>query len=157
MFIYFYKRPLGELDYLRIWHDNSGKDPSWFLKLVIVQDLPTREKFYFICNKWLAYDKDEGVIDRVLPVACKKQMTDLKYLLKERTKERFSENHKWFSILSKPVLSNFTRLDRAACCFVVLFMAMLMDILYYERDSESTANTVSLGPFTLSLTQVINF
>lgn len=39
-------RPLGSLNYLRIWHDNSGKGnmASWYLKLVIVHDLQTREK-----------------------------------------------------------------------------------------------------------------
>ena len=39
-------RPLGALNYIRVWHDNTGKGnmASWYLKLIIVQDLQTREK-----------------------------------------------------------------------------------------------------------------
>ena len=35
---------LGSLQYLRIWHDNSGgdNDASWFLSRIVVQDLHTQ-------------------------------------------------------------------------------------------------------------------
>jgi len=35
---------LGNLIFLRIWHDNSGKgqDASWFLDKVVVEDLQTQ-------------------------------------------------------------------------------------------------------------------
>lgn len=37
----------GRLDYLRIWHDNSGSGnmQSWFLNKVVVDDLQTKERF----------------------------------------------------------------------------------------------------------------
>lgn len=40
-------RPLGKLNYIRIWHDNSGEGnmASWYLKFIIVHDLQTREKY----------------------------------------------------------------------------------------------------------------
>jgi polycystin 1L2 len=60
---YFY-RSLGELSYLRVWHDNSGlgSDASWFLKYILVRDLQTMETSYFICEKWLAVEKDSGEV-----------------------------------------------------------------------------------------------
>lgn len=41
------KQPLGELTYLRIWHDNSGKgaDKSWYLNRVIVDDLQEKDRY----------------------------------------------------------------------------------------------------------------
>jgi polycystin 1L2 len=62
-FVMSVKQPLGNLSYIRIWHDNtgSGDDASWFLKYVIVHDVQTRERFYFVCNKWLAVEKDDCV------------------------------------------------------------------------------------------------
>ena len=59
---------------MKIWHDNSGKgdDASWFLKFIIIHDLQTREKFYFICQDWLGVEKSDGKIERELFVACEK-------------------------------------------------------------------------------------
>lgn len=40
------KEPLGDLRYLRIWHDNTGKGAykSWYLNRVIVDDLQERDR-----------------------------------------------------------------------------------------------------------------
>ena len=76
--IYLFKRPLGNLNYLKIWHDNSGKGDkaSWFLKYIIVRDLQTREKFYFLCNDWLAVEHGDGKLERGLFIALDKQKTN---------------------------------------------------------------------------------
>ena len=57
-------RPLGTLNYLHIWHDNSGKGPfaSWYLRSVVVRDVQTDEKFIFICNRWFAVEEDDGQV-----------------------------------------------------------------------------------------------
>ena len=53
---------MGLLNCLRIWHDNSGKgaSSSWFLKYIIIRDLQTMEKSYFICQNWFAVEKGDG-------------------------------------------------------------------------------------------------
>jgi hypothetical protein len=55
-------RSLGLLNYIRIWHDNTGRggSASWFLKYIIIRDLQTMEKSYFICQQWLAVEKNDG-------------------------------------------------------------------------------------------------
>jgi hypothetical protein len=55
---------LGPLNYLRLWHDNAGKgnQASWFVKYVIVRDLRTLHKYHFICQRWLAVEKDDGKV-----------------------------------------------------------------------------------------------
>lgn len=37
---------LGDLTFINIWHDNSGKgnDASWFLNKIIVEDLQTKKR-----------------------------------------------------------------------------------------------------------------
>jgi hypothetical protein len=56
---------LGYIHKIRIRHDNEGKHPDWFLKLIeiVVND---KEKYVFICNKWLSISKDDMVIERIL-------------------------------------------------------------------------------------------
>ena len=57
-------RPLGNLSYLRIWHDNSGRGDyaSWKCMAVLVRDVQTNQKFEFFLNKWLASEKDDGMV-----------------------------------------------------------------------------------------------
>ena len=51
---------LGSIQYIRIWHDNTGG--SWFLSRIMVIDLQTDERYYFICNRWLAVDEEDGQV-----------------------------------------------------------------------------------------------
>jgi hypothetical protein len=156
-FIYMCERPLGNLTYLRVWHDNSGRGnrkASWYLKYAIVHDLQTREKNYFICEKWLALDKEDGAIDRLLPVCGEAQKTQFKYLLSKQAKQKLSDGHLWFSIFARPAQSSFTRLDRLTCCFVLLCMSMLMNILYYGVDKSSNPAGLKVGPLNLTPEQV---
>jgi polycystin 1L2 len=56
---------MGLLNYLRIWHDNSGRNSlssSWFLKYIIIRDLQTMEKFYFISQQWLSKERGDGKV-----------------------------------------------------------------------------------------------
>ncbi|CAF4348069.1 unnamed protein product, partial [Adineta steineri] len=63
-FVMSVEKSLGPLNYIRLWHDNTGpgSSASWFLKYIIVRDLQTMEKSYFICQKWLAVEKDDGLV-----------------------------------------------------------------------------------------------
>ena len=158
MLEFYFHRNLGDLSYIRIWHDNSGekKKASWYLKFVIVHDLQTREERIFICDKWLAIGKDDSLTDRILPVSGEKQKTDFKYLLKKQSSQRISDSHLWFSVLAKPVYSSFLRLDRLTCCFVLLLITMVMNIAYYSIDKSSSSDgALNIGPLSITLTQVI--
>jgi hypothetical protein len=59
---------LGLLDYIRLWHDQTGEgtSASWFLKYIIVRDLQTMEKSHFICQRWFAVEKDDGKVSDLL-------------------------------------------------------------------------------------------
>ena len=66
--IYILYRPLGALNYLHIWHDNSGKGTmaSWYLRSVVIRDVQTDEKFIFISNRWFAVEEDDGQVFKLL-------------------------------------------------------------------------------------------
>ena len=149
---------MGALTHLRVSHDNSGKGnmASWFLKFVVVHDLQTREKVYFICNKWLAIDKEDLSTSRLIPVCGNAQKNEFSYLFQKKTKEKLSDGHMWFSIFTRPAHSSFTRTDRLTCCFVLLFISMLMNILYYGTESKNLAQDgLVIGPIKITAEQVI--
>ncbi|XP_019387226.1 PREDICTED: lipoxygenase homology domain-containing protein 1 [Crocodylus porosus] len=61
---------LGPLKKIRIRHDNSGTNPSWYLERVEAVDLNASTTYYFPCQRWLAVEEDDGQIVRELvPVA----------------------------------------------------------------------------------------
>ncbi|RNA20950.1 lipoxygenase homology domain-containing 1, partial [Brachionus plicatilis] len=52
---------------IRISHDNSGKAPGWHLDRIELENLETKEKYYFNCNRWLDKKEEDGQIVRELP------------------------------------------------------------------------------------------
>ena len=57
---------LDGLDSVRIYHDNTGYAPAWYLDKVSVVDIETHRKYEFPCNQWLARTKGDGHISRDL-------------------------------------------------------------------------------------------
>ncbi|KAI3389555.1 hypothetical protein SNEBB_005250 [Seison nebaliae] len=151
---------LGPLTYLRIWHDNSGKknDASWYLRYVLVKDLQTKEKYYFMCQRWLAVEKGDHLIDRMLPVANEEETQQFFLLFAEKATKSMNDSHLWFSVFARPPSSTFTRVQRLTCCLTLLLLTMLMNIMYYDIQSDadvksSSGSGLHLGPFHITQQQ----
>ncbi|CAL1538860.1 unnamed protein product, partial [Lymnaea stagnalis] len=151
-------RPLGYLNFMRIWHDNSGrgKFASWYLNYIVVRDVQTDVKQVFIANKWLAVEEDDGQVDRVIPVATQEQLGDFSYQFGERSRKNLIDGHLWFSVVARPPQSRFTCLQRVSCCLCLLYVSMLANAMFYRTAStdESSSKTFSFGPFSVSPEQI---
>ncbi|XP_055995228.1 uncharacterized protein LOC125649388 [Ostrea edulis] len=147
-------KTLGKLTHLRIWHDNMGSSPSWYFSRLQVQDLQTGDKYFFICEQWLSVDDEDGIIDRMVPVAGKAELTSFNYLFWQKTKHNLADGHLWFSVFQRPVRSNFTRVQRLTCCLTLLFTTMVVSLAWYQTDTNPSPTQFRLGPVTLSLTGV---
>lgn len=62
---------LGNLYKVRIWHDNTGRSPSWFLTKITVRDLQTNRRYSFLLDTWLSLEVDNGEIEKVAMAAGK--------------------------------------------------------------------------------------
>ena len=87
---------------------------------------------------------------------------ELKHVLTKNAYRSMADNHLWFSIFAYhlPSANRFTRVQRCTCCFVLLFVSLLLNILYYDTKQEINANEneqygLSLGPFYISKEQVV--
>ncbi|KAF0312071.1 Polycystic kidney disease protein 1-like 2 [Amphibalanus amphitrite] len=148
---------LGDLKYLRIWHDNSGKGrfASWYLQYILVRNVQTGEMTTFVCNEWLAVEYDDGLIDRLIPVAGKEQMRDFATVFPHQSQQSLSDGHLWFSVFLRPPRSRFTRMQRVSCCFALLFLSMMVNAMWYERvPSKPSAGSIKFGPLSLSPEQI---
>ncbi|XP_032395727.1 lipoxygenase homology domain-containing protein 1 isoform X1 [Etheostoma spectabile] len=58
---------VGPLKKLRIEHDNTGMNASWFLDRVLVTDMNRPHlRFYFACNNWLSREEADNLFVRDL-------------------------------------------------------------------------------------------
>ena len=145
---------LGEVQFIRVWHDNSGKKPSWFLSHAVVMDRLTGKKWTFLCNNWFALEKGDGKIDRTLTPISPLEMQTFKYSLSSQGSKSFSDGHLWLSVVTKPPRSTFTRVQRATCCLCLLMSAMLANALFYRTDKEADP-TIQIGPLKFSWRQLV--
>lgn len=58
---------LGQIQQLKIGHDNSGFGSDWFLEEVVVYTRSNPQaKLYFVCGQWLSRTQGDGLIERSL-------------------------------------------------------------------------------------------
>lgn len=149
---------IGPLRSVRVWHDNSGKSPSWFLDTVKIYDAFTQEVKTFMCFMWLAVEKGDGLIDRTLASDStdEKRMT-FKLSFQNRIAEEFGNGHLWFSVATRPPRKRFTRVQRLSCCLSLLLTTMLASAMFYEfvPGHDQNQGSLNLGRLVLNLRQLV--
>ncbi|XP_056301849.1 lipoxygenase homology domain-containing protein 1-like [Danio aesculapii] len=58
---------IGKIRKLRIWHEKRNPFSGWHLGRVTLMKTLTREKYSFVCNRWLDINEDDQEIIRELP------------------------------------------------------------------------------------------
>lgn len=148
-----FPRRLGQLYKIKVWHDNSGESPGWFLRDFFITELESQEKWYFLANRWLAVEKGKGDVEIELKTSNKEEMSTFKNLFYSRASKRLADGHLWISLFAKPPQSSFSRTQRFSCCMSVFFLAMITNAMFY-KFGEELQDTFQLGPLTMSWTQV---
>ena len=146
---------LGQLNYVKVWHDNAGPSPSWHLYQIVIRHVASNKKWFFICNRWLAVEKDEGTIEKVLFVADQKQMAGFQNLFYQRASKDIGDGHLWFSVYTRPPNSSFTRVQRLTCCISLLFSTMVANAMFYELGSEQQSFQIQFGPININWTELM--
>ncbi|KAF6078991.1 hypothetical protein HJG60_015036 [Phyllostomus discolor] len=147
--------PLGELRSLRLWHDNSGDQPSWYVSRVLVHDLVMDRKWYFLCNSWLSIDVRDCVLDKVFPVATEQDRKQFRHLFFTKTSMGFQDGHIWYSVFSCSAWSNFTRVQRVSCCFSLLLCTMLTSIMFWGVPKDPAEQKMDLGKIEFTWQEVV--
>ncbi|KAM3625915.1 uncharacterized protein V6R79_019756 [Siganus canaliculatus] len=146
---------LGDLQSIRLWHDNSGAHPAWYVNKVMVQDLESGQKWHFLCNSWLAVDVGDCTLDKVFSVATEMDLKRFSNLFFMKTAKDFRDGHIWFSVISRPPCSTFTRVQRVSCCFSLLLCTMLTSIMFWGIPTDPSEQTMDLGHIEFTWQQVM--
>ncbi|PIO34795.1 hypothetical protein AB205_0184300, partial [Aquarana catesbeiana] len=147
--------PLGEVQSIRLWHDNSGAKPSWYVNRVLVHDLEMDRKWYFLCNSWLSVEVGDCVLDKVFSVATEEDMKQFSNLFFMKTSKGFRDGHIWYSVFNRSPRSPFTRVQRVSCCFSLLLCTMLTSIIFWGVPTDPAEQKMDLGKIEFTWQEVM--
>uniref|UniRef100_A0A8C3GM13 PLAT domain-containing protein n=1 Tax=Cairina moschata TaxID=8855 RepID=A0A8C3GM13_CAIMO len=51
---------LGDICTFRVWHNNRGPSPGWFLSRAKVENMSTQKTWIFLCRKWHSLNRGDG-------------------------------------------------------------------------------------------------
>nr|XP_045017588.1 polycystin-1 isoform X2 [Jaculus jaculus] len=136
---------LGSVWKIRVWHDNKGLSPAWFLKHIIVRDLQSARSTFFLVNDWLSVETEAsgGLVEREVLAASDTALWQFRRLLVAELQRGFFDKHIWLSIWDRPPRSRFTRVQRATCCVLLLCLFLAANAVWYGVVGDTT---YSLGP-----------
>ncbi|XP_062923193.1 polycystin-1-like protein 2 isoform X2 [Mobula hypostoma] len=147
--------PLGDLQSIRLWHDNSGSNPSWYVNRVTVLDLQTDQRWSFLCNSWLSIDVGDCLLDKFFPVATEMDLKRFSNLFFMKSAKDFRDGHIWYSVLNRPPRSPFTRVQRVSCCFSLLLCTMLTSIIFWGVPKNPAQQKMDLGKIEFTWQEVV--
>ncbi|XP_060132445.1 polycystin-1-like protein 3 [Zootoca vivipara] len=142
------QKPLGNLHAIRLWHDNTGPNPSWFVRRLVVCDLPAKKKWHFLCDCWLAADLDDGHVDKVFAVASERDLLSFRYQFWSGLVDKLTQEHLWLSVMTCSPWSPFTRVQRLSCCLALLCCTFLINIMFWRKEGGS--RSPEAGPFMVT-------
>ncbi|XP_051522562.1 polycystin-1 [Myxocyprinus asiaticus] len=124
---------LGEIWKIRIWHDNTGLDPSWYLQHVIIWDIQTDNMFFFLVEDWLSVEneKNSGRVEKVVLASCPQELQQFKRILCAQLLFGLREHHLWISLWERPAHSRFSRAQRVTCCALLLHLYLAAGTVWY--------------------------
>eukprot|EP00079_Xenopus_tropicalis_P034906 XP_017948677.1 PREDICTED: polycystic kidney disease protein 1-like 2 [Xenopus tropicalis] len=147
--------PLGDVQTIRLWHDNSGDKPSWYVNRVLVHDMELDQKWYFLCNSWLSIEVGDCVLDKVFSVATEEDMKQFSNLFFMKTSKGFRDGHIWYSVFSRSPRSSFTRVQRVSCCFSLLLCTMLTSIMFWGVPTDPAEQKMDMGKIEFTWQEVM--
>ncbi|XP_072431734.1 polycystin-1-like protein 1 [Chiloscyllium punctatum] len=142
---------LGSIWKVRLWHNNGGHSPSWYVTSIVVKDLLHDTCWFFPAECWLAVEEGDGKVERELISLT--HGLGFKRLLYSKLTDYMEDFHLWGSVYSRPSYSSFTHTQRLSVCLCLLLGYMCLNaILTYLKDEEYTAE---LGLIDVSTTSLV--
>ena len=151
-FVLISSESIGRLKGITLEHDNSVENPSWFVETVTINDRPTEEQWIFSVNRWLAVEKEDGLIEVTVN---NKTPASFSSEIRSRFGRKIADSHLWMSVFGKASSNTFTRVQRASCCLSVLFSTMIANAIFFNISEKSESAGILVEPFKFTLRQIV--
>ena len=118
--------------------------------------MQTDEVWHCLYDEWLSVDKGLGTIQADIPAIANATYAKKRfYQFMQTTSRHFRNGHIWISIFSKPLTSNFTRVQRLTCALCILLTVMLSNIMFHGIPRDDPEDQIDHGDFHLSLVDFV--
>ncbi|XP_051474339.1 polycystin family receptor for egg jelly [Apus apus] len=137
------KTDLGDICSFRVWHNNKGPSPSWFLSRAKVENISTGKTWFFMCRKWLSLEKGDHLLERTFSVTNPKTplpRTDFFWI---DLANSLAASHTWLSIFANVLIGPFSRLQRLSSCLAVLLLSLFLNIIFFNAGNNEDSPTHS--------------
>ncbi|XP_044160778.1 polycystin-1 isoform X2 [Bufo gargarizans] len=127
------EKSLGNVWKIRLWHDNKGLSPSWYVQHVIIKDLQRSKNYFFLVNDWLSVGQEESGrrVEKEIFAASETELKRFSRIFMAELQRGVSEKHVWLSMWERPPRSRFTRVQRATCCALLIFLFLCANAVWY--------------------------
>ena len=104
-------------------------------------------------------ESKDGKVCRILPVANEEELTNFNHVFSKKALKGLADGHIWFSIVSRPPTSNFTRVQRLSCALCLLCCTMITSAMFYNMGGQGPSPfavhigslVIDLKPFVIGL------
>ncbi|NXX61158.1 PKDRE protein, partial [Scopus umbretta] len=147
------KKDLGDICSLRIWHNNKGPSPSWFLSRAKVENVSTGKTWFFMCRKWLSLDKGDHLLERTFSVTSPNMPLPRSDYFLINFANSLTESHLWFSIFAHVLTGSFSRLQRLSSCLAILLLNLVANIMFFNagKDEQSPIHLRYMRSITVGI------
>lgn len=154
-FVFHLENSLGVVVKIELWHDNSGKNSSWFLDQAHLVDINNDQRWDFFHHSWLCLHKGSGSLKATIKSADPGNETrSFKTLFYSVSSVDLAEHHLWASVITRPLRNQFSRVQRASCCLGLLCLAMVCNAMFYQVNRVPD-ESIQIGPLQMSLRRLI--
>jgi polycystin 1L2 len=109
-------------------------------------------RYTFVIERWLSL---ETTVDAHVTAIPSERPVQFESRFFFQTRDRLSESHMWVSIFYRPQISSFTRVQRASCALVYIFLTMIANAMYFNPNPEyESPPLVQVGPLRFTSQQV---
>ncbi|VDM45381.1 unnamed protein product [Toxocara canis] len=139
--------PLGALQTIRIWTDESGQGhrQSWYCSRIIFKDLQTNEIFEFRVNKWFGSQTYDGKTQKLVHVTKKRNCNVLVDALSFHSLADHITYWNMFTGGGLLTRLRFDRVERVLNVYLAVLLAMLTNILVAANESYEKVNLASIS------------
>ncbi|XP_076811677.1 polycystin family receptor for egg jelly-like [Clavelina lepadiformis] len=136
---------LGDITAIRLWHDNGGHSPEWFLQRVVVRDLEKNNCWFFLCNRWFKH-----VIDHVVPAARTKDLHNTRTLFPLRLENHLRDRYLWYAFYGMRPWQRHVmgRIEMLSCCLMITLMIMLTALMFHGNNHAQQGLLLAVGNYT---------
>ncbi|KAM8777481.1 polycystin family receptor for egg jelly [Rhynchonycteris naso] len=125
------KSDLGDIHSIRVWQDNEGRAPSWYLSRIKVENLFSRHIWLFMCRKWLSVNTS---LDRTFDVTNPDEPLKRIDFFLINMSNKLGTSHMWFSVFAGVMAKGFSRLQRLSCCLAMLLSSLMCNIMFFNLN-----------------------